>query len=83
MLPGDREWAAAHDRYLQPPEYDGCEDCDCEDAETPATLYECSDGCCREVCACKCHNIPHDPNEDGDADRDEPDYGHHYYGENG
>lgn len=98
MEPGSSAWSAAHDRHLSPPDYDGCEDCDCEDPETPMTVCDCHDGhsnadtVCMycwshgrrkpsdpEVpedtpCACECHNIPHDPREDGDEPDDIPDY---------
>lgn len=61
------------DSYYDPPEYDGCEDCDCEEAEYPEPV-ECRDhDDCQHPCTCKCHDIPHDPNEDGDDDRhDDP-----------
>ena len=44
MQPGSHEWERAHNAYLTPPEYDGCEDCDCEDPEHPEARADCTCG---------------------------------------
>lgn len=46
-----------------------CEDCDCEDPEHPTDIVfpgEEDGESDEQKCDCKCHNIPHDPREDGD-----------------
>lgn len=61
------------DSYYDPPPYDGCEDCDCEDVEHPERptcmckllTGQPDDDCdaCEQVCECKCHNLPPEPEE--------------------
>lgn len=56
------------DSYYDPPEYDGCEDCECEDPEYPE-IVPCacgvSDGlnCDHDLCTCKCHDYAYPPED--------------------
>lgn len=55
------------DSYYDPPEYDGCEDCECEDPERPEMVEpwvlrgDPPTDAEAAPCNCKCHNLPAEP----------------------
>lgn len=49
MREGTPEFAKAHSRWLDPPDNDGCEDCDCKDRLNP-----------KLHCYCICHQTDED-----------------------